>query len=396
MKRNVLLVLMVGLLIFATVTVYAEEKVLTVIHPWAGAEEALFKPVLEAAEEELGIKIKTLIYRSEELITLLPAQFAAETAVGDIIFLTVPPLLRKLGQEGHILEVTGAINEADFVPGSVDPVKVDGKLYAAPYTSKVKPGFWYRKSFFKEHGLTPPKTWKEFVELLEEIKQIPGIKAPIASGDGVGWPLSDVTEHFLIAFGGPQLHRELADGVMEWTDPCVKGIFEGRLVSLLKAGYFSEPIEWTMLLTMWWEGDYALYFMGSWITGMVEDPNDLGLFTLPGTMGAAYCIDYLFVPAYIEQPEEVKKLFAYLVTKGQEVQVTQGGHIATYLPVPLDAYSPVDRTVAEKARAVVALLDLDDKVGGEFQTTFWDQLKLLWVRPERLNDVLKVLEEKAP
>ncbi|HID09156.1 TPA: ABC transporter substrate-binding protein, partial [Candidatus Micrarchaeota archaeon] len=40
--------------------------------------------------------------------------------------------------------------------------------------------------------------------------------------------------------------------------------------------------------------------------------------------------------------------------------------------------------------------DMDDTIGGEWQATFWDQLKLLWVKPEALDDVLRVLDEKYP
>jgi hypothetical protein len=39
-------------------------------------------------------------------------------------------------------------------------------------------------------------------------------------------------------------------------------VFEAYLVPLIKAGYFSEPIEWTKAVELWWQGDYALYFNG--------------------------------------------------------------------------------------------------------------------------------------
>jgi multiple sugar transport system substrate-binding protein len=372
----------------------AQEKVLTVITPWAGAEFEAFKPVLDAAEAELGIKIEHLTYRAEDLAPLLPAQFAAGTAPGDVIFMWAWFIAEK-AKEGHIMEVTNLIDEADFSLGVLDPVKVNDKLYGAAYTGKVKPGFWYRKSFFAEHGLTVPTSWAEFLSLLAKIQKIEGIKAPIASGDGVGWPLSDVTEHFLATFGGPQLHKDLTAGVIPWTDLVVEAIFKGRLIPLLKAGYFSEPTEWTMILELWWRGDYGLYFMGSWITAMVDDPDDLGVFSLPGNMGLVFVADYAFVPSYTQYPDDAKALLKFLVTKGQEIQVQQGGHIATYLPVPLDLYPPVDREVAETMVGKVALLDLDDTIGGEFQAAFWDQLKLLWVEPDRIDEVLEILEEKA-
>jgi len=39
---------------------------------------------------------------------------------------------------------------------------------------------------------------------------------------------------------------------------------------------------------------------------------------------------------------------------------------------------------------------LDDSIGGDWQKTFWDQLKLLWVNPGALDSVLKTLEASQP
>jgi len=64
--------------------------------------------------------------------------------------------------------------------------------------------------------------------------------------------------------------------------------------------------------------------------------------------------------------------------------------------VPLTAYPPVDREVAEVMTGKEILFDLDDAIGGEFQTTFWDQLKLLWVSPGLLDNVLEAIEAVAP
>jgi multiple sugar transport system substrate-binding protein len=40
--------------------------------------------------------------------------------------------------------------------------------------------------------------------------------------------------------------------------------------------------------------------------------------------------------------------------------------------------------------------DLDDTLGGDFQSTFWDQLKLLWVDPTELDNVLTAIQAEAP
>jgi multiple sugar transport system substrate-binding protein len=391
MKFITWIVVIFSAIFFIGLPVCSQDSSLTVIGPWSGDEMDAFLPVLKAFEEETGIKVEFLTYRAEDLSTLLPAQFTAESTLGDLIFMQ-SWFIQDQAKKGHIMDISAVITEDDFIQGSLDGLKVDGKLYGAAYTGKVKPGFWFRKSFFEKNQLTVPNNWEDFQALLEKMKGIEDISAPIASGNGVGWPLSDITEHFIVAFGGTELFHNLINHSIHWNDAKVKEIFENRLAVLLKENYFGEPSEWTMVLEKWWNGDYGLFFMGSWITGMVDDPSDLGVFSLPGTQGLVFAPDYLFIPAYTQNPENAKKLLAFLVTQGQELQVQQGGHLATYLNVPIEFYPEVDRNVAQILEGKMALPDLDDTIGGEFQSKFWDQLKLLWVKPEQVDDVLDTLE----
>ena len=369
---------------------------LTIVGPWAGKELDAFEPVIDRFERITGIRVKIRILRAEDLAPVLPAQFEAGQAPGDVIFMWAS-FIRQYAPAGHIVETTDVIDPVTLSPGALAEVTVDGETYGGAYTGKVKPGFWYRRSFFEAHGLTEPTTWQEFVDLLETIKGIDGIVNPIATGDSVGWPISDVTEHFLITFGGPDLQRGLIAGTVDWTSTEVRTVFTDRIVPLLEAGYFSEPIEWTTAVSLWWEGDYALYFMGSWITGMVDDPDDLGVFSIPDSEGIVFAADYFFIPTYTEYLEEAKTLAQFLSSiEAQRLQVAQGGHIATALNVPLDEYPDVDRRVAGLTEGKEIVRDLDDAIGGEFQQTFWDQLKLLWVDPTALDEVLEALQEKAP
>ena len=391
MKFITWIVVIFTAILFMGFPVYSQGNPLTVIGPWSGDEMDAFLPVLKAFEEETGIKVEFLTYRAEDLVTLLPAQFTAESTLGDLIFMQ-SWFIQDQAKKGHIMDISAVITEDDFIQGSLDGLKVDGKLYGAAYTSKVKPGFWFRKSFFEKNQLTVPNNWEDFQALLEKMKGIEDISAPIASGNGVGWPLSDITEHFIVAFGGTELFQNLLNHSIHWNDPKVKEIFTDKLAALLKENYFGEPSEWTMVLEKWWNGDYGLFFMGSWITGMVDDPSDLGVFSLPGTQGLVFAPDYLFIPTYTQDSENAKKLLSFLAIQGQELQVQQGGHLATYLNVPIEAYPEVDRNVAQLLEGKMALPDLDDTIGGEFQSKFWDQLKLLWVKPDQVDDVLDTLE----
>lgn len=367
---------------------------LTLISGWAGAEMEGFMPVLEAFTAKTGIAVDYNIYRAEDLATILPAQFAAQRAPADVIFMWSWWINENTM---HILDIRDMISPEEIMAGVVNQVTVGGEVYGAPYTGKIKPGFWYRLSFFEQHGLSVPTTWEEFNSLLETIEGIGGIETAIASGDSVGWPLSDVTEHFLLTFGGVELFEGLKDGSVSWTGTEVSDIFENRMVPLLSAGYFSEPKDWTLILEDWWAGKHALYFMGSWITGMVENSDDLGVFALPGCEAFVFNPDFCFVPKYTKNPTEAKLLAQFLSgAEAQTLQVKQGGHIATNLGVSLDSYPAVDQRVAKLLEGAAAVVDLDDTIGGEFQTNFWDQLKLLWVQPAKWETVLANIEAKAP
>lgn len=372
---------------------------LTVIGPWSGAEMDAFLPVLDAFKAKTGIDYEYLIFRQEDLRPILPAQFSAQQTPGDVIFM-VSSFIQDVGPQGDAVDVTGLISESDFRPGALDPVKVGDTIYGGVYTGKVKPGFWYKKSFFAANNLNVPTTFQEFQDLLATIQNLPGIVNPIVSGDGVGWPLSDVTEHFIATYGGPQMHRDLTAGTIAWNDPSVRAVFQDYLVPLLQAGYFSPPTEWTAAVDAFWNEEYALYFMGSWITGMVPDSSDLGVFSLPeapGAEGIVFAADYFFIPAYTDKLDEAKQLFQFLASaEGQSVQVQQGGHLATALGVSLTDYPAVDREVASLLEGKEVLGDLDDAISGDFQTTFWSQLQVLWVDSTQLDAVLDAIQAAVP
>jgi len=395
MFKRIGLLLAVTLAVGAFGTSVAADVTLTVAHPWTGDERDLFIPVLEAAEEALGITIGETVLRTEDLVTILPTQWAAGTAPADVIFITDTALLREGARGGHVANVSPLVDAEDYVAGTVEALTVDGEVYGAPFTQKPKPGFFYRHSFFEEHGLTPPEALEEFEALLDELMEIEGLTAPIASGDEVGWPLTDVTEHYIIAHAGAEVHRAVTECTATDEDwEAFEGVFTDVLVPHLEAGYFSEPIEWTTALERWWGGDFGIYFQGIFILGMVDDPDDVGVFTIPGADGVISSVDYLFVNQYSPNLDVAQELFQWLVTEGQVEQVQHGGHIGTYEPATdVELYPPAEREIADAIAPLTPLLDMDDTIGGVFQSTFWDELKLLWVAPDRVDEVLENVRE---
>ncbi|MFW5776099.1 MAG: ABC transporter substrate-binding protein [Spirochaetota bacterium] len=393
MRRTMIvavLVLAAAPLAFASGTVESEDT-LNVAVPWAGEELEQFKPVVEAFEEREGVRIRYLTYRSEDLASVLPAQFEAGQTLADVIFMW-DWWIEENPEHAIDLGSVWEAHEDTIVPPAIT---ADDKVVGVPFTMAAKPGFWYRQSLFEEHGLSEPESWDEFTELLREIGGIDGIKRPIVTGNGVGWPMTDLTEHFLIAYGGPDLQRDLIDGDERWQSSRVRDVFTDRLLPLVEEGAFSDPIEWTQAVELWWDGDYGLYFMGNWITGMVDDPNDLGVFSLPETTAIVTTPDTLFIPTYSDQQGLARRFTDFLLSaEGQRIRAQSGGKLIIRNDVSETSYPQTDRAVASVVAGMETTVpDLDDTIGGDWQSTFWDQLKLLWVQPDELDDVLRRLDE---
>ncbi len=368
-----------------------------VYHPWSGSERTRFLPVLDAFTTATGILVEDRTFRQEELQTILPAQFSASQTPADVIFMA-SSFIRDWGDQGWAMDVSGLVDTANFVPNSLVPVTSGTTIYGGAYTFKVKPGFWYKDSHFTARGWDDnPAAYSAFVSLLQTIQANGTV--PIVSGDGVGWPLSDVTEHFIATYGGAQMHKDLTAGTLSWTDPSVKAIFTDFLVPILTAGYFDTPVEWTAGVSDLDSEKNALYFQGSWLPSMAQTSNESDIRAMPAPGGVAeaqrgvvVAVDYLFVPAFTSRPAEAQQLFQFLIgATGQTVQIQQGGHFATNLDADLTRAPPTYdqvRLVGDRQ----LLSDLDDTIGGTFQTTFWSQLQLLWADPAQLDAVLATIE----
>jgi multiple sugar transport system substrate-binding protein len=83
----------------------------------------------------------------------------------------------------------------------------------------------------------------------------------------------------------------------------------------------------------------------------------------------------------------------------QEILVKQGGALATNNGVPASAYTSADKSVVDfmGEPGITIVPDLDDTIGGQWQQTFWDQLKLLWTSPSSTTEtsVLNTLQAAA-
>lgn len=373
------------------------DATVTITAVWTDAEQEAFEQVVDFAEEETGIDIVYEPRDGEDIRTGTLMDYEAGSTPADIVVMASPGRILRDGGEGHLEDVSDVWDPEDYA-AEPDPVSDGDGVFAAPMKMDLKPGFWYRQSFFDEHGLSEPESYDEFMDLLEEIDGIDGVDAPLASGNGTGWPLSDVTEAYIFRQdNGVETMQQMIEGETGFDNDAARSALE-EVQETLQEGYWSDLRNFAVQYEHWWENSIPLYFMGSWTPGSdpIDDNDDLGIFTLPGAEGMTASVNWFTVPTYGENVEATKEVLRAIVSaEGQEVWTRLGGFNPSHLDVPRDAFEfDIMPEVVELADDLVIVPDLDDALGDPFQSSFWAQLIGLWQEPDSdLDDIIESLDD---
>lgn len=386
-----------GLAGFGSQGAAAQGETIGVTALWTSGEQEDFQAVIDFVEGATDANIDYQPRTTDALLTGTLVDYQSGITPAEIVVMPFPARVRSDARNGHLESVGETWNPENYSV-TPDQVTVDGEVFAAPFKLDLKPGFWYRRSFFEENGLSEPEDYDEFLALLEELAGIEGVDAPIASGNGVGWPLSDVTEAYILRQeNGAQLQRDLISGDAAFTDERVRAAF-GEVQNLLQNGYFSTLRDFGVQYEFFWENRLPLYFQGSFTPAFdaIQDPTDLGVFRLPGTDGVVGSVNWFTVPTYSDQIDTAKTAVeSFVSAEGQQVWAERGGFLASNTEVPQDAYQlEIMASLAQMADEATLVPDLDDSLGNPFQQEFWSQLTGLWTSPDtEIDTIVQRLDE---
>lgn len=410
-----LAMLLIG--IFA-LTGVAQQKTVSVLGIWGGAERDAFMKMLEPFEAATGIEVQFTSTRD------LPAVLTTRVAAGnppDISVLPNPGQMDELAKRGELVDLSTFMNMgklgSDYAKTWLDLGSYKGKLYAIYISADLKSLVWYNPKAFKEAGYKVPKTWDELIALSDRI--VANGKAPwtigFESGAASGWPGTDWVEDIMLRTVEPEVYDKWVNHEISWTDPRVKHAWElfGQIARNEKYVYGGTATE---LTTNFGDAPDAM-FTSPPSAYMHKQATFIPIFILKHNPNLVSGIDFSFFPfppidleygtpalgaadmfVMFNDTSEAEALMRYLATPGaQEIWLAATGKLSTNRRVNPSVYpDELTRKAAQMlANAKTFRFDASDLMPASVGSgTFWSGI-LDYVSGEDLNTVLEEIEDSA-
>src|SRR5215471_17512623 len=262
----------------------AQGKVQLTIESWRNDDLKIWRDTIIPAftKKNPNIEIVFAPTAPTEYNAVLDAKLKAGTA-GDLI--ACRPFDKSLeifnaGQLVPLNDLPGMANFSDVAKAawSTD----DGKTtFAVPMASVIH-GFLYNKAIFKELGLTPPETEKEFLAVLDKIKAN-GKYIPLVIGTKDQWESATMGYQNIgpTLWDGETGRKALIDGSAQYNKGGFLATFEAlaKWKPYLAPGY--QALAYADSQNLFAQGRGAIYPAGSWDIGVLRQMNpklDLGAF----------------------------------------------------------------------------------------------------------------------
>jgi alpha-glucoside transport system substrate-binding protein len=188
---------------------------------WTGAEAVSFSKVI-AAFNKVYPNVKVNYKPVGNNLTTVLSTAIAGGHPPDMADIAQPGYIQQLVDQHKLKPITYAqsVIARNFAPAWRQLGTFDGTLYALPFKAADKSLVWYSVPDFKNAGVTPPKTWAQFLSTASTLKAS-GVPA-YSIGGSDGWTLTDLFENIYLRTFGQAKYDQLSAHKIKWTDPSVK------------------------------------------------------------------------------------------------------------------------------------------------------------------------------
>ncbi len=248
-------------------------------------------------------------------------------------------------------------------------LNVSGKQYGVPY-AYYQWGVYYRKDIFAKYGLGEPRTWADFMNICETLKQN-GV-TPVTIGTKYLWTAAGWFDFLNLRVNGMDFHMDLMDGKASYEDPRLDRVFE-IWGDMARKGYFLEnhaTFSWQEAQAPMINGEAAMYLIGNFIVPSLEDAgvaDQTGYFQFPVINADVRTYeeaptDTLHIPAKAKNKADAKRFLAFVARADINNEVaTSIGNLPpnSQAPEPSDRFLKIGFKVLSESAGLAQFYDRD-------------------------------------
>lgn len=347
MKRKALVFVLLLVLVTSLLTVgMAGENqiVLNLWHKDTGVKGELYQKYVDKfMAENPNIRVEITQARSDAYKEKLPIAFSGNQQP-DVFFTWGGSWLGNFVKAGHVMDLTGQVDTANFHQTALANGEFDGKLYALPLGIDIGMVF-YNKEIFAQHNLEVPATFDELLAVNQTLKDN-GI-IPFVLANQPKWPGSFYFMYLVDRIGGPEAYQNALNRTGAFNDEAFVKAGEA-IDTLVSSGAFNPGFNGLTYdagpgRQLLYTGQTAMMILSNTFVNLMraEAPDfeeKLGIFPFPtvaGGLGDPSNLVGISAPewsisANTKYPEESKKLLELLTSKeiAQEYADTTGAQSA--------------------------------------------------------------------
>lgn len=335
-------------------------------------QSKIFKTALDDFGRQTGVKVELKVLGRNQGQTV---QDAIAAGNGPDLFDTGSDGLAAARKNGQLADMTGVLDEevpgegktvGEVLPKLVKEASSDDKGFGMVPHTLISTGLWFDATRHPELTASPPKTFDDFLTLLDKLKAAG--RAPLAQDGTVNFYNIYWFYWLMMRHGGPGSLRALAGDAQAWDDPKVLAAATD-VARLAKGNYFQpgwDGTKYPVAQTAWSQGKYDLNLNGTWlpaetkpVAAKTAKPRSFQFPTVPGgqqsvevgTLG-------LSISAKAEHPKAAAKFLAFLLQKKYQTMIsTEAFNLPARADVPApDALIDVQKAIAS-ASSVNATYD---------------------------------------
>ncbi|PAP97244.1 ABC transporter substrate-binding protein [Mesorhizobium wenxiniae] len=296
-------------------------KEVEMLHWWTSGGEAAALNVLKEDLAKQGFAWKDVPVAGgggDAAMTALKAMVAAGNypTASQMLGYTVLDYAAA-GVMGDLTETAVKEGWDKSVPAALQKFSVyDGKWVAAPVNVHSVNWLWINKAVMDKIGGTEPKTFDEFIALLDKAKAAGVI--PLALG-GQNWQEATMFDSVVLSTGGPEFYKKAFNDLDEeqLKSDTMKKSFDhlAKLVTYVDPNFSGR--DWNLATAMVIKGDALVQVMGDWAKGEFNAARktpgtDFLCYRFPGTDGSVVYNSDMF--GMFDVPEDRKAAQVALAT----------------------------------------------------------------------------------